>query len=87
MDGGGSFTLWTTNGYEFGTASNFYIEDCTWEPYSSTTEMYHVGNGALRYAFRHNTITIPTGRQVFPLFDLHGNQYGIQVRGFGVELY
>jgi hypothetical protein len=85
MDGGGSSILWTTNGYEFGTASNFYIEDCTWSPYSSTSEIYHAGNGAFRYAFRYNKITIPTDCQIVPLFDQHGNQG--QTGCFGAELY
>ena len=48
MDGGGSEALWTTNGYEFGTASNFYIEDSVWSAHPDTSAIGHAGNGALR---------------------------------------
>jgi hypothetical protein len=85
MDGGGSSTLWTTNGYEYGTASNFYFEDNTWQPYSNTTEIFQAGNGAFRYAYRYNKITLPTDTQTFPLFDQHGNQG--QTGCFGAEIY
>jgi hypothetical protein len=86
MDMGGTAPLWTNNGYEFGTDKNFYFEDNVWVPYSSTNGVAHAGNGANRYAFRYNTITLPKDIQTFPLFDEHGNQ-GEQAGCFGAELY
>lgn len=87
MDGGGPDTLWATNAWEYGTASNFYFEDNTWQPYSNTQEIVQAGNGPFRYAWRYNTITLPTDVQTFPLFDQHGNQYGVQAGCFGAEIY
>lgn len=74
LDGGGPSSLWTSNGYEFGTNSNFYIEDCTWTSSANDVAIFQAGNGPMRYSWRHNNITLPTGTQIFPLFDQHGNQ-------------
>lgn len=87
MGNGGYSDLWSTNGYEFGTNSNFYVEDCEWSPYSNITPVGASTSGAVRYAFRYNTIIIPTDRLVSPLFDQHGNQYDQQASAFGAELY
>lgn len=87
MGSGGSDILWSTNAYEYGTKSNFYIEDCDMEPYASTIGMYNACDGALRYAYRFNSIVVPTGTQTSPLWDQHGNQYGVQPSCFGAEIY
>lgn len=87
MDGGGPDALWSTNAWGYGTASNFYFEDNTWQPYSNTQEIVQAGNGPFRYAWRYNTIILPTDAQTFPLFDQHGNQYGVQAGCFGAEIY
>lgn len=87
LDMGGAATLWTTNGYEYGTNSNFYFEDNTFTTETTTAIEMCSGNGAGRYAFRYNTINIPINKQVFPIFDLHGNQYNVRASGFGAEIY
>jgi len=90
MDMGGSEVLWAANNavaaYEYGNNSNFYFEDNTWSYYSDVVDFGHAGNGAVRYAFRYNTIISPPGHQESPLFDEHGNQPA-QTGCFGAEIY
>jgi hypothetical protein len=86
MDVSGLESYWTYIPYEYGNESNFYIEDCDWSSYSNTTELWHAGNGPMRYALRHNRITIPTGAQICPLLDQHGNQSS-QYGCMGAEIY
>lgn len=88
LDGGGSGATWTVNAYNYGNVSNFYIEDCTWAANdgATITGFRQSGNGAFRYAWRYNTITLPTSFQVAPIWDLHGNQ-NTQAGGFGGEIY
>jgi len=88
MSLGGNYNLWEhAPGYEFGTDSNFYIEDSTWYP-TCPSQMCNpqAGDGAGRFAFRYNTIILDSYHGYSPLIDMHGNQ-GFQGAGFGAELY
>lgn len=89
MDISGPVGLWAANNataaYTYGTASNFYFEDNTWEPVSENAAFYQAGNGPARYAWRYNTITLPENVQTSPLFDQHGNQSAASC--FGAEIY
>ena len=86
MDAAGLSSYWTSIPYNYGNESNFYIEDCDWSAYNNSTELFHAGNGPMRYAFRYNTITIPTGVQICPLLDQHGNQSSAY-SCMGAEIY
>ena len=86
MDMIGLSSYWTHVPYNYGERSNFYIEDCDWSADNNTTEIFQAGNGPMRYAFRYNTITIPTGVQISPLFDQHGNQSSAY-SCMGAEIY
>lgn len=87
MNSSAPATLWSTNGWNFGTASNFYFEDNTWLPYSNTSRIQMDVNGAARFAFRYNKVIVPTDINTMPLLMHHGNQFGIQSAGFGSEIY
>lgn len=90
LDIAGTVGLWGANNsvaaYGFGTSSNFYFEDNTWTPYSNSSDFYQAGNGDGRFAWRYNTITLPTGHTVSPLWDQHGNQSSA-AGCFGAEIY
>jgi len=88
MSMGGNYNLWEfAPGYEFGTDSNFYIEDSTWYP-TCPSQMCNpqAGDGAGRFAFRYNTMILDSYHGYSPLIDMHGNQ-GFQGSGWGAEIY
>ncbi len=62
---------WESLTRDFGTADNIYFEDNT--VYTTTT--FHAAGHGGRYCSRYNTFICSTGN-LFPMFDMHGNQTG-----------
>ena len=63
---GGDRNTWDNFPASFGTANNFYIEDCT-----SRGPIWFEGGQGGRYCVRHNTFDATTE---YDIFDMHGNQ-------------
>jgi hypothetical protein len=77
-------TTWSNIQYDLGSASNIYVEDCTFIISDSAFE----GGAGGRYCARYNTFTFSnpsSGLQ--PWLDIHGNQPAANHATMGAEIY
>jgi hypothetical protein len=73
MDGEGiNFAQWDNLPIEVGTAKNFYFEDNLL--LSTGPDVFHAGGHGGRYVARYNQYKNLSSGNIFPVFDMHGNQ-------------
>jgi len=63
---------WDNLPIELGTAKNFYFEDNYLS--NSASAVYFAGGHGGRYVSRYNTMTNASTANIFPMWDMHGNQ-------------
>lgn len=72
---------WINSSFQYGTSENLYFED---NIFTSSFTLDSGGHGG-RYCNRYNTYNMT--KNVFPLFDAHGNQFAGVYTTMGVEFY
>lgn len=63
---------WENLERKFGSAKNFYFEDNTLTCFSGN--VFHAGGHGGRYVARYNDYKNASTTNIFPVFDMHGNQ-------------
>jgi hypothetical protein len=72
---------WENGAFQYGTTDNLYYED---NVFTSSSVLDSGGHGG-RYCNRYNTYNLT--KNVFPMFDAHGNQLDGVYTTMGVEIY
>jgi hypothetical protein len=75
-------SAWDNFAFNFGSASQFYVEDCAWVDCDNVINTCGIGG---RVCFRHNEFWMLSN--ILPLHDMHGNQPGGNAAGMGFECY
>jgi len=65
---------WENLSRSFGSANNFYFEDNTISVGPSSSGVFFAGGHGGRYVARYNTLINNYNGNIFPVFDMHGNQ-------------
>lgn len=76
---------WDNLTREFGSVNNFYFEDNTFT--ITVGSVFHAGGHGGRYVARYNDYINSSSSNIFPIFDIHGNQPSDLCAEMVVEVY